>query len=359
MRKESGSVYIAKGIGIILVVIGHYDPDCSPGHWISLINVIYSFHMPLFFVLAGYLCGLFPPELSRYGNFATQKAFRLMYPFVSVMSLFMLVKFISGFFVQLKHPVNYHSVYSAFISPMESFLPSLWFIYTLFIIFLLFPLLCFIARQNSIALCFLVLPGYFFNLPGIFCINMVFAGLPMFTFGYIAGKSKRQLDDMNSSIAILLSVFGIIVYLAAHTLQNQVPEKMSSFLMAVSGSLVCIMLSVIINSLWNGLAISLRLVGFYSMTIYLLHPIFISPVRIGLHSILKLDNSVFLPGAFVAIALGVMCPLLLEKNLFRKNSVSKKYILGLSARQQPDSLPIASTGQRYAGSGITGKLHRM
>ncbi|MBR5914621.1 MAG: acyltransferase family protein [Selenomonadaceae bacterium] len=46
---------IAKGIGIVLVIIGHCIPDASTPQEISephfsiIFNVIYSFHMPLFF----------------------------------------------------------------------------------------------------------------------------------------------------------------------------------------------------------------------------------------------------------------------------------------------------------------------
>ena len=41
-------IAIAKGIAIILMVIGHAD---APG---LLTNFIYTFHMPLFFMAAGY-----------------------------------------------------------------------------------------------------------------------------------------------------------------------------------------------------------------------------------------------------------------------------------------------------------------
>ena len=48
MARDS-SIDIAKGVGIILVVFGH-DTLCP-----SIIrNVIFSFHMPLFFILSGY-----------------------------------------------------------------------------------------------------------------------------------------------------------------------------------------------------------------------------------------------------------------------------------------------------------------
>lgn len=49
MEKKRIYAYdIAKGIGILLVVIGHYLPEFS-----FLRNFIFSFHMPLFFLLSG------------------------------------------------------------------------------------------------------------------------------------------------------------------------------------------------------------------------------------------------------------------------------------------------------------------
>lgn len=40
---------IAKGIAMILVIVGHTVPNPSP-----LRHAIFSFHMPVFFILAGY-----------------------------------------------------------------------------------------------------------------------------------------------------------------------------------------------------------------------------------------------------------------------------------------------------------------
>ena len=49
MTKRIEWIDIAKGIGIILVVIGHISQ-------IEVLNdIIYSFHMPLFFIISGYL----------------------------------------------------------------------------------------------------------------------------------------------------------------------------------------------------------------------------------------------------------------------------------------------------------------
>ena len=49
MTKRIEWIDIAKGIGIILVVIGHISQ-------IKVLNdIIYSFHMPLFFIISWYL----------------------------------------------------------------------------------------------------------------------------------------------------------------------------------------------------------------------------------------------------------------------------------------------------------------
>lgn len=46
--RRSTFIDIAKGIGIILVVLGHLDTNGQISR-----EVIYSFHMPLFFLLSG------------------------------------------------------------------------------------------------------------------------------------------------------------------------------------------------------------------------------------------------------------------------------------------------------------------
>lgn len=53
------SIDAAKGIAIILVVLGHV---CTGIPW--LVKWIYSFHMPLFFMISGYL-----REGKEYGDF--------------------------------------------------------------------------------------------------------------------------------------------------------------------------------------------------------------------------------------------------------------------------------------------------
>lgn len=52
------SIDIAKGIGIILVVYAHVINRLELQSLSTVVNIIYSFHMPLFFVISGYCIGL-------------------------------------------------------------------------------------------------------------------------------------------------------------------------------------------------------------------------------------------------------------------------------------------------------------
>lgn len=50
---------VTRGIGIILVVLGHLNPGEGVERW------IYSFHMPLFFVISGLLCRDMPVKWKK------------------------------------------------------------------------------------------------------------------------------------------------------------------------------------------------------------------------------------------------------------------------------------------------------
>lgn len=80
---RNNTVSIAKGLGIMLMVIGH--SGCPPG----LYHFIYFFHMPLFFFISGYF---FNPESTRSKKvFLSRKIQTLWMPFVKWSLVFLLL----------------------------------------------------------------------------------------------------------------------------------------------------------------------------------------------------------------------------------------------------------------------------
>lgn len=58
MEKNQQRIYsldIAKALCIVLVVVGHFNPDNAPAWWKCINQIIYSFHMPLFLFVSGYV----------------------------------------------------------------------------------------------------------------------------------------------------------------------------------------------------------------------------------------------------------------------------------------------------------------
>ena len=76
-------VDMARGVGIFLVVLGHV---AKLPNFIGL--YIYTFHLPLFFLLSGYLFN--PAKYTGFRAFITSRAQRLVFPYVlfSVLSFF-------------------------------------------------------------------------------------------------------------------------------------------------------------------------------------------------------------------------------------------------------------------------------
>lgn len=70
-EKRLRALDIAKGIAIILVVIGHAVPDATTHMGIQsdvlaiMHRLIYSFHMPLFFLISGYFVNTLAENQSR------------------------------------------------------------------------------------------------------------------------------------------------------------------------------------------------------------------------------------------------------------------------------------------------------
>lgn len=68
---------IAKGLGIILVVIGHMPIPSNVSYW------IFSFHMPLFFLVDGLFCKDYELFSVEHKRFLGRAFLRLILPYVT------------------------------------------------------------------------------------------------------------------------------------------------------------------------------------------------------------------------------------------------------------------------------------
>ncbi len=321
---------IAKGIGIILVVIGHFNPEISPAYWSEAGKIIYSFHMPLFFILSGFL---YSHGKYSYSDLIKAKAERLLYPFASIAVAFFLIKYVAGLFVELKHPVNAESIYALLTDPVNSYMPLLWFVHALFLIFVFYPIARLFLNNLSILLLLLAINVIFG------CDYLVFgkamANIPFFAVGVILRENKK-ISKMAVSTHWVYMIVPLLMFLLVYVMRRSVNIApmywyLTQFFLGVVGSVVVINASHAISALSDTKIKGMLLkAGYYSMTIYVFHTLFESAVRIGFLQVFKHIQVPFETVAFIAITCGVALPMVLEKEALRKYWVTKKYVLGLA-----------------------------
>lgn len=129
--------------GIILVVLGHsgFEEPTIREKLAFLHSWIYSFHMPLFFMISGYLFSLTNKDFLAINSrtFIFKKFLRLLVPYFILGLLLFAIKFS---FAGLSHAERTFSVgafFKMFISPgcTDSTMGYLWYLLSLFMIFVI------------------------------------------------------------------------------------------------------------------------------------------------------------------------------------------------------------------------------
>lgn len=138
MKERNKQMALMSLFAMILVVIGHSDIT-SDYKELWIFRWVYSFHMPLFFFISGFLfCLTNPVERLRktsYTAFMRRKGVRLLLPFFFINSLIFLIKaLIIHDTAMMQHPVSFSwdsFVDSTFFHPIG----FMWFLPCLFVIF--------------------------------------------------------------------------------------------------------------------------------------------------------------------------------------------------------------------------------
>jgi len=331
-KKLLGWVFIAKCIGITFVVIGHFHFRSTPAYWDYLVKSIYTFHMPLFFFLSGYL---FDRSKYTYKFLIINKTKRLLYPFITISIIAFIIKYLAGIFFKLDHPIVFTNVISLFLNPVESYMPLLWYIHALFLMFLIYPLLKHFVKYDIIIITLFILINLLFghNFP---LIGKAILEFPYFIIGTIfrnIGESRNRIIG-GKSIQILFSLlsFSLFHMILFELHAVSILSHIWRLLLGISGVISIINISRLLDSKIRSNIIKkiLMEIGIYSMTIYLLHTFFESLVRISFNQIYVNFPLKFEFVAFIAITAGILFPMFLEKRIFRRNKFTRKYLLGLS-----------------------------
>ena len=267
--KRDKSIDLAKGIGIVLVFMGHINfPE-------TVVNIINAFHMPLFFVCSGYLYDSKYDRLST-RDFIKKKAKSLLYPYYflgsiivvynSFINLFILRNFT---YIQLLKRILALLLGSFLWENNYEYIGTLWFLPALFCAQVVFHIISRNTKSNKgriittfIITIFAFLLAHFIvavnnnydlpiNLRLPLCLDIALVSVIFILFGYLIKAIKlNPITNLISGVislllGILLSTFNSSVGVLYLRFGNQFIYVISAMLSCFGIILLCKSMCVI------------------------------------------------------------------------------------------------------------------
>ena len=303
-RSRSDWVDVARGFGIILVVYGHalrgnYQTTDAESWQTAQDRLIYSFHMPLFFVLAGLF--LWDSIAKDRHSFLAGRWQQIIYPYLLWSLITGAIKLHLAHFVN--SPIAWHEVWQIPFEPIEQY----WFLYAL----LVHQIIVLVAYPRRVLLLMAVAVGFGFVFwtgdAWIVLRSMLY--LPYLVAGIFA---VSLLQALAGAAFVARASVALVAWLAFAAISwcgflGAVPS-IQAYALGFSGSLGLIATAMLISPIAT-VAAPFILLGQASLAIYVAHTIFSAGVRIALDLVGIAPATAI---SFIAANIvGILCPLIL------------------------------------------------
>ncbi len=273
-----------------------------------LISIVYSFHMPCFFICSGYLfCHYIFSNVSKIlvnvGNFY------IVYAVFA--ALFIAMSMLSG-------TANNHYDAHTFFRILYGEVGPYWYLYVLCLCYLLsyfcpYRVLCVVATVLSLALMCLFQPHYSI-------LGKLFFHFPFFVLGFVIAYKNINIPSIVAAIVGVLSVLLLLYFIYFNISFRQIP---------IVAFVLPLCLALALWTLFKGFDIDfypLKICGLYCYEIYLFHSFLATPIRLlfvklGMPSLLSV---------LLNLLLGCLVPILISL-ILKKLNVYKYIFKPLSA----------------------------
>lgn len=332
MQNKDLTISTARGIAIILVVYGHVIQRsmASAGADFFLnpaFKVVYAFHMPLFFLISGYLMALSLSRRSISEVFKSRCA-RLLVPYLSWSILGVLTNYVLGSPVDIADQLFLH--------------PVIWFLFALFVLSGL--LLCSIALEKRLGLiAFVIVYGAVWAVPyNGYCVLYFIKWFYLFFMaGYFAGRYGMNIMNGPFKAAVFAGASVLFFILVSHWAKEDyiyihkmdtVPagiayQYLTGFLGIIAVLCACAYLSK------TKLARPLDYIGVYSLDIYLVQRYIVEGLyprlvgRMNIHFDFNSPLFLYVFAPLTAMAAIGLC-LLVSNLLIRGNHTLSRLLFG-------------------------------
>lgn len=319
----------AKGMAILLVVFGHAAGgliDANPPGFAPWLRygflAVYTFHMPLFFLLAG----LFVQSRLEKGRepFVRGVVRTVVYPYF----LWSIVQFTA-----------IYAAGSLVNQPVERYWPTIlalpwrtvsqfWFLHALFLIHLLALIAWRLGGARAVLATAVLLKVLAYLMPTVPALNLAAANAPYYALGMLIGPTRLTEAVSAASPRVRASLAGgALVSVAVLLTQANALQSFATVEHAISpaiariawlpamlpAAILCSAALLVASHRVAGgtgaIAGAVRYLGTMTMPIFLLHILFIAGTRIVLDKLLGVSGTMVLP---MLIAAGIAGPLLVR-----------------------------------------------
>ena len=323
---------IARGIGILLVVLGHSIKQTGvSATWIRILTyIIYSFHMPLFFCLSGFVSAkILPMRRKERKDYVLSRARRLLVPYFVIGLLYIPVKLKMS--QEAIKPFSVQDIWKLLIGQNPDV--SLWFLYILFLIELICAI--FVTTYSFRSIWY----GSFFLSVAIYWANLDIR-TPKYLFFFLMGiwvrlkfEDSREAgyeDAMDGQD--LLAFLALVTDIAAIVFLYRTTITVTMMLTSLCGTYLVLWISsrLVYNidgekkdlGRWTRVFL---LFGLYSMDIYILHEPVMTVVRLVLWNRLGLN---YILCTAVVFLCALCIPIPVSKWIIRKIKPLRILLLG-------------------------------
>ena len=259
-----------QGLAMLLVVLGHHRFDFMPQWYMRLFYWIYTFHMPLFIFISGFLVrysykGVY--SVSEYKSYIGKRIKKFVPPYLIVGTICTLMAWnFKAINTLLTSWVN------LLIAPKESEVTFLWYIYLLFIFYCISPFIFNAKRWVKVLLFIGAIYLSTHVIPvGYLCIDWFTRYFVFFLLGAYIAEHYTQIKqfDIRWSILALIAFFTISV---VHFKNGYNPILEYTIQMIGIPAIACI--SWILMK-WTAACKALVYISVNCFGIYLLHMFFV------------------------------------------------------------------------------------
>lgn len=328
-------VDIARGIGVFCVILGHALKQTGEGGSIlhGLLTLLYSFHVPLLFILSGFVA----VKILSFDSFKVRLGYirsrvvRLLIPYIIISILYTPVKIILSRYA-IK-PFTLGDLWYLLIG--ESPDVSLWFLYVLFL---------------GSVICALILTERTY--PAVLAVSLILAivsyifgwtfRFPMYFVYFVAGIGLRKYyDRFKDRIRSPLALTGaLMIFAGGNLLIHFRGLEIMTILTAFTGTALILCLSDKLAGQTDAagqlrrLPRLARIYGEYSMDNYILSEPIMTVVKLVFWNILQTG---YILTTLVCFIVSAILPIPVSKLIIRRVPLFRLLILGLPLRQKDQS----------------------